>query len=127
MKNATPSGPWKRPERLLQTSTRQGFVTMAETLTTRMVKQDLARAERIKNLVDSARQKSIEARADLDAAIALCEQDSYDSVKRLDKKDIQDIESVIRVAVTRPLNTISARWWDIYYGRKETVNEQPGR
>jgi hypothetical protein len=100
---------------------------MAETLTTRMVKQDLARAERIKNLVDSARQKSIEARADLDAAIALCEQDSYDSVKRLDKKDIQDIESVIRVAVTRPLNTISARWWDIYYGRKETVNEQPGR
>jgi len=92
------------------------------TLVKKMNKQDLARAEKIKDLVDSARQKSIEARADLDAAIALCEQDTYDGIKRFDKKDLQDMESVIRVAVTRPLNSIVARWWDIYYGRQETIN-----
>jgi hypothetical protein len=82
---------------------------------------DLKRAEKIRDLVESARQKSIEARADLDAAIDLCGQDTYYGVSHFDKKDLQDIESVIRVAVTRPLTTLVARWWDIFYGRQEVI------
>lgn len=89
---------------------------------TNMVKADLKRAEQISKLVKSALDKTIEARNELKDAIALCESDSYQDVRKYDKKDLEDLEAVLRVAATRPLNQLVSRWIDICFGRKGTVN-----
>lgn len=96
---------------------------MADAVTD-MLKSDLKRAEQISKLVASARDKTVQARNELNEAIALCENDSYQGVKKYDKKDLEDIEAVLRIAATRPLNHLSSRWFDIFHGRQETLHCQ---
>lgn len=80
---------------------------------------DLKRAKEIHDKIGKAREKSEEARKLLKEAAYLASTDSYQGVKDYDQKDILDVESVLRIAVTRPLNQLGARWIEIVHGREK--------
>lgn len=79
---------------------------------------DLKRAAAVRNRLEAARGYVQEAQKALDEAVKLAEQDRYASVKTYDRNDIADMQSVLRVSVIRPLNTLAARWSDIVHGRQ---------
>lgn len=92
---------------------------MTKTQVDHMHAADLKRAKEISKRIDQAREKANEARVLLNQAADLAANDTYQGVKDYDQKDIRDIESVIRIAIIRPLNQLGARWIEIVHGREK--------
>lgn len=92
---------------------------MGKTVVENMHAADLKRAMEIHAKIEQARQKAEEARNLLKEAAHLASVDTYQGVRVHDQQDIRDIESVIRIAVTRPLNHLIPRWIDIVHGRQK--------
>lgn len=84
-----------------------------------MQEADLKRAKEILRKIEKAGDLAREAREVLKEASGLAGSDSYQGVKIYDRKDIDDVESVLRVAVTKPINMLIPRWIDIVSGRKK--------
>lgn len=88
-----------------------------------MQEADLKRAKEILKKIEKAGDLAREARETLKEASRLAKNDSYQGVKIYDKGDIDDIESVLRVAVTKPINMLVPRWIDIVSGRKKPYTQ----
>lgn len=91
---------------------------------TNMLKGDLKRAKEVYALIDKARALTSEASQLMQQAVHLAENDSYQGVRVYDSQEIKDVQSVLRVAVNRPINHLLIRWTDIVYGRKSTLKDQ---
>lgn len=84
-----------------------------------MHEADLNRAKKILECIEKAGELSRQSRDVLREAANLAANDSYQGVKLYDQKDIRDVESVIRIGVTKPINLLIPRWIDIVHGREK--------
>lgn len=89
------------------------------TIVDRMHEADLKRAKEILKKIEKAGDLAREAREVLKEASGMAGNDSYQGVKIYDRKDIDDVESVLRVAVTKPINLLIPRWIEIVHGREK--------